>query len=77
MPVIFVHIGMQKTATTTLQAMCSYNRQRLLNENILYPTLQLKNFFKRYSINHRLLSVPWPAALAALCMTNRHPFNCC
>lgn len=65
MPVIFVHIGMQKTATTTLQAICSSNRQRLLNTNILYPTLQLQSLVKRYSINHRLLAQQWLSTLDA------------
>lgn len=65
MPVIFVHIGMQKTATTTLQAICSYNRQRLLNTNILYPALRLNSLVKRYSINHRLLAQQWLSTLDA------------
>lgn len=65
MPVIFVHIGMQKTATTSLQTICSYNRQRLLNENILYPALQLQNPVQRHSINHRLIAQRWLSALNA------------
>lgn len=64
MPVIFIHIGMQKTATTTLQTLCTYNRQCLLNGNILYPTLQLPSPANRQSINHRLLAQHWLSVIS-------------
>ncbi len=51
---LILHVGMSKTATTTVQTFLSSNRQWLLERGVLYPQMQ-------GSINHRL----WGERLAA------------
>ncbi len=41
MPKYILHIGLMKTGTTALQAVLSGNRDRLISEGILYPSIDL------------------------------------
>lgn len=42
--VIYLHIGAHKTGSTILQHFLHENREILLNDGILYPVIQMKNF---------------------------------
>lgn len=38
-PILFLHMGIHRTGTTTVQDILSYNRENLLSQGVLYPKL--------------------------------------
>lgn len=38
-PILFLHMGIHRTGTTTIQDILSYNRENLLSQGVLYPKL--------------------------------------
>lgn len=49
---LILHVGVHKTATTTLQALCAHNRKWLAERGIAYPRMRV-GLLRRVSINHR------------------------
>ena len=49
---LWLHVGVHKTATTTLQALCAHNRDWLTNRGVFYPRMRV-GLLRRVSINHR------------------------
>ncbi len=49
---LWLHVGVHKTATTTLQALCAHNRDWLQRRGIVYPRMRV-GVLQRVSINHR------------------------
>ena len=70
LPVVFLHIGIPKTATTSIQGSFTLNRDRLLEQGVLYPTSMGRH--DGHSLLHRPLvaglepeSVPWLAFMTS------------
>ncbi len=44
MPKLFLHVGLPKTATTSIQRFLLHNREKLIAHGVLYPRAGLQNF---------------------------------
>jgi hypothetical protein len=55
MKTIFIHIGLPKTGTTSIQKFLTQNSKNLLNFNIFYPLLNTTYFNSSTNINGRFL----------------------